>query len=80
MSNYQMILKEAALLSIEERLSLIEELSLKLPNEISPPLSEEWMEVIHRRSREIDNREVKIESWESLKKRLEAKIETHAEN
>lgn len=37
------------------------------------------MEVIHRRSREIDNREVKIESWESLKKRLEAKIETHPE-
>ncbi|HCS54177.1 addiction module protein [Rubinisphaera sp.] len=80
MSNYQTILEEASLLSFEERLRLIEELSLKLPNEISPPLSEEWMEVIHRRSREIDNREVKIESWESLQKRLEAKIETHAEN
>lgn len=80
MSNYQMILKEAALLSIEERLRLIGELSLNLPNEISPQLSEEWIEVIHRRSREIDTQEVKTESWESLQKRLEAKIESHAEN
>lgn len=77
MSNYESILADAAQLPVVDRIQLIEALWDTVPEDALPPLSEEWLSEIERRSAEFDSGLVGTVPWEEVKaealRRLERK-------
>jgi putative addiction module component (TIGR02574 family) len=67
MSTLETLLADAALLSVEDRILLIDAIWETLPDECLPPLSNEWMSEIQRRSAEIDAGTAETISWDQVK-------------
>jgi putative addiction module component (TIGR02574 family) len=64
MTTYQSILAQASELPVEERIKLIDALYETVPQ---PPLDEEWLAEIERRSAEYDAGQVKGIPWEEVR-------------
>jgi putative addiction module component (TIGR02574 family) len=67
MLDYQSVLTAANQLPIPERFQLLEELWENMPSESIPPLSDEWLAEIRRRSDEFDAGKVPTISWEEVR-------------
>ena len=67
MPDYQSLLSDATRLPVAERIQLIEALWDTVPDESLPPLSDEWMAEIERRSAEFDAGNVATIPWEEIK-------------
>lgn len=74
MTDYESILTAASQLSPDDRLRLIDELSSSMPDDQPPQLSQEWLDEIQRRSKEIEEGSVKTESWEDVRARLQSRF------
>jgi putative addiction module component (TIGR02574 family) len=67
MPNLETLLSDAAQLPVSERIELVEAIWETLPADSLPPLSEEWIEEIRRRSAEYDSGAVGTVPWEQVK-------------
>ncbi|MBS0263828.1 MAG: addiction module protein [Planctomycetes bacterium] len=67
MPTLETLLAEAARLPIAQRIELIDAIWETLPADSLPPLSDQWVEEIHRRSAEYDAGAVKTVSWEQVR-------------
>lgn len=67
MSTYESLFADALQLPIAERIRLIEALWDTVPDESLPPLSEEWLAEIQRRSAEYDAGNVETVPWETIR-------------
>jgi putative addiction module component (TIGR02574 family) len=67
MSDYETLLSDASRLPVGERLQLIEALWDTVPEEALPPLSDEWLAEIGRRSAEYDAGKVQPIPWEQVR-------------
>lgn len=67
MSDYQTLLADASCLPVPERIQLIEALWDTLPADSLPPLTDEWIAEINRRSAEYDSGSVQPIPWEQVK-------------
>jgi putative addiction module component (TIGR02574 family) len=72
-SNYQMmptyddVLAHAVQLPIPDRIQLLEAIADTIPDDPLPPLSEEWLAEIKRRSAEFDSGAAKGIPWEGIR-------------
>ena len=67
MANYETLLADASRLPVADRVQLIEALWDTLPADALPPLSEEWVAEIQRRSAEFDAGAVQTVPWEQVR-------------
>ncbi len=67
MLDYQSVLSAANQLPIVEKVQLIEALWNTVPEENLPPLSDEWLAEIRRRSDEFDSGQVATVPWETVR-------------
>jgi putative addiction module component (TIGR02574 family) len=67
MSDYDTLLSDASQLPLEARIQLIEALWDTVPEDALPPLSDEWLAEIERRSAEYDAGVVKAIPWEQVR-------------
>lgn len=67
MSKYESILTDAAQLSVVDRIQLIEALWDTVPEGELPPLSQQWLAEIQRRSAEFDSGKVPSIPWSEVK-------------
>jgi putative addiction module component (TIGR02574 family) len=67
MPNYDTLLADASQLPLEARVQLIEALWDTLPEHAIPPLSNEWLAEIERRSAEYDSGQVQPIPWEEVR-------------
>ena len=67
MLTYETLLADAAQLPVAERIQLIDAIWETLPDDSMPPLSDEWIAEIRRRSAEFDSGSVKTIPWEQVK-------------
>lgn len=67
MQTYESVLAEAAQLPVADRIQLIDAIWDTLPAESLPPLSEEWIAEIQRRSAEYDAGNAEAISWQLVK-------------
>jgi putative addiction module component (TIGR02574 family) len=67
MPNFASLLAEAAQLPVAERIHLIEALWDTVPEESLPPLSDEWLAEIEKRSAEYDSGSVVTVPWEEIR-------------
>ena len=70
MLDFDAIVSEASQLTVAERLRLIDQLAVSVPDDQAPSLSEQWLAEIDRRSKEIDSGAVATEPWDSIRNRL----------
>jgi putative addiction module component (TIGR02574 family) len=67
MSDYQTVLNSANHLPVGDRVQLIQALWDSLPADSLPPLSQDWITEIDRRSDEYDAGLVQTISWEAIR-------------
>lgn len=67
MMTYDSLLQNAIQLSPVERLQLIEAIWESVPQESMPPLSQEWLDEIERRSNEYDAGNSTAIPWETVR-------------
>lgn len=67
MSDYDTLLADASQFPWDVRVQLIEALWDTLPNDAMPPLSNEWLAEINRRSAEYDAGQVQPIPWEQIR-------------
>ena len=67
MINLNTLLTDATQLPVAERIELIEALWETVPEDALPPLSDEWMAEIERRSAEFEAGQAKTISWETVR-------------
>ena len=67
MSEYQSLLSDASRLPVGERIQLIEALWDTVPEDLLPPLSDEWLAEIQRRSAEFDSGPGQAIPWEQIR-------------
>jgi putative addiction module component (TIGR02574 family) len=67
MTTYETVLADAARLPVADRIQLIDAIWDTLPGDSLPPLSDEWVAEIQRRSAEYDTGSAKTVSWEQVK-------------
>jgi putative addiction module component (TIGR02574 family) len=67
MSDVKSILSSAKLLSVDERLELIDALWETVPSDALPALSDEWRAEILRRSAELDAGSITTIPWEQVR-------------
>ena len=67
MTTYETLLAEASRLPVADRIQLIDEIWDTLPSDSLPPLSDEWVAEIQRRSAEYDAGSAEVVSWERVK-------------
>lgn len=67
MLTYETLLADAAQLPVADRIQLIDAIWETLPDASMPPLSDEWIAEIRRRSAEFDSGLVKTIPWEQVK-------------
>jgi putative addiction module component (TIGR02574 family) len=70
---YESILSAASLLTVDDRLRLIDELASSVPDDQPPRLSDQWLRELDRRSNEIESGSVVTEDWIDIRARLFAK-------
>lgn len=74
MSDYESLLAGASELPVSVRIQLIEALWDTVPGDALPPLSDEWIEEIERRTAEFDAGKERAIPWEQV--RSEARSRT----
>lgn len=67
MTKYDSLLADATQLPIADRIELIEALWESVPEGSQPPLPEEWLAEISRRSADYDSGKVETVSWDTIK-------------
>lgn len=67
MSDYDSLLADASQLPLDTRIQLIETLWDTVPQDAVPPLSDEWVAEINRRSAEYDAGLVSTVPWEQVR-------------
>lgn len=67
MSDYETLLADASRLPVSDRLQLIEALWDTVPAESLPPLGDEWLLEIRRRSAEYDSGKAQTIPWEQVR-------------
>jgi len=67
MLSYDTVLAEASRLPVVDRIQLIEALWDTVPAGALPPLSDEWLAEIQRRSAEYDSGSVQAVPWEQVR-------------
>jgi putative addiction module component (TIGR02574 family) len=67
MSDYDTQLSDASQLPLDARIQLIEALWDTVPDDALPPLSDEWLAEIHRRSAEYDAGLAQPIPWEQIR-------------
>ncbi len=67
MSDFDTLLSVASQLPLDARIQLIDALWDTIPGEAAPPLSEEWLAEIQRRSAEYDAGLVQPIPWEQVR-------------
>jgi putative addiction module component (TIGR02574 family) len=67
MPDYESLLTEASQLPIAQRVELIEALWDTVPDDAVPPLSDEWLAEIQRRSAEFEAGRGKTIPWEEIR-------------
>jgi putative addiction module component (TIGR02574 family) len=67
MSDYESLLADASQLPLGARIQLIEALWDTVPADSLPPLSDEWLAEIQRRSAEYDSSAVRPIPWEQVR-------------
>ena len=67
MSDYDALLADAGRLPLDERIQLIEALWDTLPERALPPLSDEWLAEIQRRTIEFDSGQARPIPWEQIR-------------
>jgi len=67
MPDFETLLADASRLPVGERILLIEALWDTLPADSLPPLSEQWLAEIERRSAEFDSGAVQTVPWEQIR-------------
>jgi putative addiction module component (TIGR02574 family) len=67
MTNLESLLADAARLPIPDRIELIEALWDTVPESALPPLSEEWLSEIDRRSTEYERGSVVTVPWQEVR-------------
>lgn len=67
MSHYESVLADAGSLPVVDRIRLIEALWDTVPPDSRPPLSDEWIAEIQRRSAEYDSGLVRTVPWEQIR-------------
>jgi putative addiction module component (TIGR02574 family) len=67
MLSYDTVLAEASRLPVVDRIQLIEALWDTVPAGALPPLSDEWIAEIQRRSAEYDSGSVQAVPWEQVR-------------
>ncbi len=67
MTTYETVLADATCLPVADRIRLIDDLWGTLPHDARPPLSDEWVAEIQRRSAEYDAGSAETVSWEQVK-------------
>jgi putative addiction module component (TIGR02574 family) len=67
MLDYEAVLADAGRLPVVDRIQLIEALWVTVPPESLPPLSEQWIVEIRRRSAEYDSGAAQGAPWEQVK-------------
>jgi putative addiction module component (TIGR02574 family) len=66
-TTFKSVLADAYGLSVADRIQLISEIWDTLPEDSLPPLSDEWLAEIQRRSAEYDANSAQVLSWEQVK-------------
>ena len=74
MSTITALLANAAQLPVADRLELIDAIWATLPDEALPPLSDEWMDEIRKRSAELAAGTAKTVSWEVVRSEAMARL------
>jgi putative addiction module component (TIGR02574 family) len=64
---YEALLADAIRLPVADRIQLIDAIWETLPASSLPPLSDEWVAEIQRRSAEVDAGSAETVSWEQVK-------------
>ncbi|MGW8257036.1 MAG: addiction module protein [Thermoguttaceae bacterium] len=67
MPNYETLLSDASLLPVGERIQLIEAIWDTLPADALPPMTDQWLTEIQRRSAEFDAGSVQTTPWEQIR-------------
>lgn len=67
MSRYEALLADASRLPVADRIELIEALWDTVPADALPPLSDEWLAEIRRRSAEYDSGSIQAVPWEQIR-------------
>ncbi len=67
MADYESVMEDAAQLPVAERIQLIEALWDTVPEDCLPPLSDEWIAEIEKRSGEYDSGPVVTVPWETIR-------------
>ncbi len=67
MSDFDTLLTGASQLPVDARIQLIDALWETIPDHAAPPLSQEWLEEINRRSAEFDAGAVEPTAWEQIR-------------
>jgi putative addiction module component (TIGR02574 family) len=67
MPTYETLLEDATHLPVADRLQLIDAIWDTLPADSLPPLSDEWVAEIRRRSAEYDSGSVETVPWDQVK-------------
>ena len=67
MTSYETLLADARRLPITDRIQLIEALWDTVPADSLPPLTDEWLREIRRRSAEYDSGAVQTVPWEQIR-------------
>lgn len=76
MADYDSLLSDASQLPLDARIQLIEALWDTVPEDAMPPLSEEWVAEIHRRSDEYDAGKVQTIPWEQIRSEALGRLKT----
>jgi len=74
MSTLELLLADAAQLPVADRLELIDAIWDTLPDEALPPLSDEWMTEIGRRSAELAAGTANTVAWEVVRSEARARL------
>jgi len=67
MPTYESVLADATRLPAGDQVRLVKTLWDSLPEDSLPPLSDEWLAEIQRRSAELDSGAVSTVSWEQVR-------------
>jgi putative addiction module component (TIGR02574 family) len=76
MSTLESVLADAAQLPVADRLELINAIWDTLPDEALPPLSDEWMTEIGRRSAELAAGTANSVAWDVVRSEARARLRT----
>ena len=74
MSDLDLLVLNATQLPVPERLELIDAIWATLPEEALPPLSDEWMAEIKRRSADFEAGRTQAISWETVRAEAIARL------